>query len=157
MKHLDEAAERGWSIVHHEVSAEKDGNIFKGSPEDVLARVTRFQAHGDYAQAIAEAAQRKTQHEEIDRLLRRVKLQAEEYTRQFDDYKKRCSDRSDRRAHAAGLLSLRKATDALVLIGQTFEQVLGFPRDVLLENEQHCAVRDVLWGGPEWRTQSIPE
>jgi len=131
MKHLHEAVEHGWKVVHHEVSAEKDGTVYRGALDRVLARVAEHQANEDYARA--DAARRNAQHEEIDRLVRRFKLQLSEHEDLWSQYKN--GSGYGRRK------SLDEATAILEKVNTTLGQVLDFPRDVLLKNEAFGRIR----------------
>jgi hypothetical protein len=123
---INEAAERGWKIVTHEVSAEKDGHVFKGEPEDVLARVERFDEHGDRARAATEVAQRARQHEEINLLLKRLSAVGTEYLAI---------------AQRSNAQQVKQQLEQMVLL---WREVLEFPSDVLLENERFVALRDAI-------------
>jgi hypothetical protein len=139
----NQAMDRGWEIVTHEISAEKDAHVFKGRPEDVLARIERFEEHGDFVQAAAEAAERKAQQESINRLMRRLRTQAEEYLRESAPYRAN-RDSSDTRARAIAMRSLERGNEMLPKMIETLQQVLDHPREALLENEAFQAMRAAL-------------
>jgi hypothetical protein len=136
---MNKAAERGWKMVTHEVSAEKSGHVFKGRPEDVLARVERFEEHGDFVRVHAEARERQEQHEQINRLFKKLSAGAGEYLVQLGAYEQR----RESNLHAA-LNSLDRATEQLERMHQLWHEVLDFTSEVLLENERFLALRDSL-------------
>jgi hypothetical protein len=135
----NQAAARGWEFITHEISAEKQGHVYKGRPEDVLARVERFEEHGDFARVHAEARERQEQHEQIDRLFAKLTGAAGEYLLQWAAYQQR----RESKIHSA-LLSLDMATEWLVKLNQLWGELLVFPAEVLLENGRFLALREAL-------------